>query len=84
MATDPAPRAGLSGSITTDPGGDAVVLGSLRDLLGDLSAVDSEAAIALVWLERLDDELEGGRLSEEARDVVRAIVLGLEQRLAGT
>ena len=60
------------------------MLDSLRGLLGELAAVDPEAAVALVWLERLDDELEGGCLSEEARDVVRAIVLGLEQRLAGT
>ncbi len=68
----------------TDPEGDGAVLDDLRDLLGELAAVDPEAAVGLVWLERIEDELEGGCLSEDARDVVRAIVLGLEQRLAGT
>ena len=68
----------------TDPADETAVLDGLRDVLGELVAVDPEAAVGSVWLERLQDELEGGCLSEHARDVVRAIVLGLEQRLAGT
>jgi len=67
-----------------DPAGDTAVLDSLGSLLGELAAVDTEAAAGLMELERLKGELDDGRLPEDARDGVRAIVFDASRRMPAT
>jgi len=66
-----------------DPAGDAAVLHSLGALLGELAPRDPGASAFLETLQGLESKLRDGCLPDDAREVVRAIVFGLEQRLAG-
>jgi hypothetical protein len=67
-----------------DPAGDGDVLESLRAVLGPLVLFDPAVEPALASLDDLAGRLDGGRLPEDARDTVRALVLGLEAGLGSS
>jgi hypothetical protein len=66
-----------------EPAGDDAAIASLRAVLRPLAVLDPTAGAALEMLDRIAPSLDGGRLPADARNAVRAIVLGLEASLAG-
>jgi Zn-dependent M28 family amino/carboxypeptidase len=67
-----------------DPAGDEAAIASLRAVLEPLTALDRTAGAALAMLDRIAASLDDGRLPEDARSAMRAIVFRLEETLAGS